>query len=262
MTNKYSIILNTAASKNKPNTVVSKTGVCPFCDDRKPLISQDGLMLEDRGKMFWAENKFPLLENTYQTLIVETNNCGESFATYDLKYATELFKFIFECRDKMLNMNKFKEVIFFKNHGVYSDSSISHSHSQLVGLKEQTYSHSEIEGSLEGPIVFKNSKLRVTVSSIPRAEFYEFNVVWNKEHADDEYVYWVQGLIKYLSIFKNGKFTSYNLVFHETSTENIIKVVPRKPNSIYYIGFGIRQTPNDITQIAEEIRQYMGNHFE
>lgn len=262
MSSKYSITLNTAASKNKPNTVVSKNGVCPFCNDKKPLILQDGLMLEDRGEMFWAENKFPLLENTYQTLIVETNKCGESIATYDLTYAKELFKFIFECRDKMLNMNKFKEVIFFKNHGVYSDSSISHSHSQLVGLKDQTYSHSEIEDSLNGPVVFEDNNLRVTVSSIPRAEFYEFNVVWNKEHTNEDYVYWVQGLIKYLTVFKHGKFSSYNLVFHETTTENIIKVVPRKPNSIYYIGFGIRQTPNDILQIAEEISQYIGNDFE
>ncbi|MDA1674662.1 MULTISPECIES: DUF4931 domain-containing protein [Bacillus cereus group] len=256
MNHKYDITLNTKIAKSKPNTVTNNDTVCPFCDDTKPQIIESGLMLEDRKKMFWAKNKFPLLEDTYQTLIVETNRCGESLATYTLEYATQLFKFIFECRDKLIQTGKYKEVIFFKNHGIHSDSSISHSHSQIIGLNKLSYDYQEIEDSIEGPTVYQNEKIRVTVSKIPRAEFYEFNVTWKKEDESYQYVEWVQTLIKYLSIFKGGKFNSYNLVFHETEAENIIKVIPRKPNSVYYIGFGIRQTPNDTEQIAKEIQEF------
>ncbi|MFP3727131.1 DUF4931 domain-containing protein [Priestia filamentosa] len=258
MNEKNSIKLNTARGRNKPNTVVNKNVTCPFCTDTKPLIIQDKLMLEDRGKMFWIENKFPLLEEAYQTLIVETDKCGESFATYSLEYAKELFSFIFECRDKMLETKGFKEVILFKNHGHYSDSSISHSHSQLVGLKENTYDYKEIEDSMTGPLVYKDNNVRVTVSKVPRAEFFEFNVIWKRQNQTQDYVKWVQTLIQYLSVFKKGRFTSYNLVFHETDEECMIKVIPRKPNSVYYIGFGIRQTPRDTEQIANEIKKFSG----
>lgn len=256
MNSKYSIALNTQNSKNKPNTVVNGAVSCPFCDDRKPLIVKDGLMLEDKGQMFWAGNKFPLLEDTYQTLIVETNKCGESLATYSLDYAKQLFNFIFKCRDKLIQTNKYKEVIFFKNHGLHSDSSIAHSHSQLIGLHNMSYDYQEIEDSIEGPMVYHNEDFLVTVSKVPRAEFYEFNVVWSKEDNSQQYVEWVQTLIKYLAVFKGGRFNSYNLVFHETNTKNIIKVVPRKPNSIYYVGFGIRQTPVDTEQVADEIKTF------
>lgn len=249
--------LDGKTSTKKPNTVKDKSVTCPFCENQINQIIEEGLMLNNRGHMFWAKNKFPTLQNTYQTLIVETTKCGESLSTYSLDYAKELFQFIFECRNQLLKSGKYKEVLFFKNHGLFSDSSISHSHCQLIGLMDQSYDYRAIEESIKGPIIHKTEELFVSISQVPRAEFFEFNVVWSKDSVHQGYVHWVQEIIKYLQVFKNGRFDSYNLVFHETNDQNIMKIVPRKASSIYFIGFGMKQSPLEVSELANEFKEYL-----
>lgn len=253
--NSNHLIMDVEKRKKKPNTVLNKELQCPFCEDKVPEVITDGLMLDERETMYWAENKFPILKDTYQTLIVESKKCGEDLTTYSEDYAKELFTFIFSSREKLKRSGDFKEVLFFKNHGKFSGSTIAHSHSQIIGLKDITYNYSEIEDSVKGPVIFENEHVTVTVSDLPRAESYEFNITWAKDDYTQEYVRWIQTLVSYISSVKN--YDSYNLLFHETSDRNIMKVIPKRTNSIFYIGYGIKQVSNDLTQVAKEIREYI-----
>lgn len=59
----------------KPETILNRAGACPFCD----LAGLENI-LEQRGPMLWLENKYPVLKEAYQTLLIETNVCDSELA--------------------------------------------------------------------------------------------------------------------------------------------------------------------------------------
>lgn len=256
MLNSRQIVLDTNITKKKPSTVGKVTGdvSCPFCE-----ISTgkgDNVIIGRKNKIIWMENKFPMLKDAYQTVLVETDNCIDDLSTYSFEHAVDLFRFALEKRYELLSTGAYKEVLFFKNHGVLSDSSVHHAHMQLVGLKEHQWSTKEVKESLEGFEVHREDRVQVNVSATPLGEFYEFNVTWEKEDDSFKWVHWVQTIIRYIKTFKNGKMSDYNLAFYEIEGMRILKIIPRKPISVYFLGYGLKQTPNDMEQIANEIRKF------
>lgn len=245
------LTLLTSFQKNRPKTVGNKTVKnCPFC--QKEELFKTNKVLEDNS-FLWIENRYPYLKGTYQTVIIESDSCENDFTNYSIEYAHALLEFCMNKREEWKNSKLFRDVLLLKNHGVQSDSSIHHAHMQLVGLYDSEYNSKGFESSVKGPVVFENEGVCVTVSAIPQAEFYEFNVKWSKEEKTSLYVEWIQHLIRFVFYFQNGKYDSYNLAFHSNDTHHFVKVIPRKPNSIFYLGYGLKQSPDNTQDVAKEI---------
>lgn len=251
----FHIVLNVKKAVNKPNTIQNNNNHCPFCSFDN-LKNEHGV-LGEKDNMLWIKNKYPVLEGAEQTLIIETNTCEGNLGNYQEEVAKDLFRFAFENRDKMLQTNKFKEVVFLKNSGARSDGSVHHAHMQLVGLKEVEISKAAITDSLSGEVAFENEHTKVLLADNPTGEKYEFAVIWDRKSEEMDYVKRVQQIVRYLSVFKNGKFQDYNFYFHEDENVKVLKIIPRGYVSIYLLGFGVKQVPNDLKEIAEELRVFI-----
>jgi galactose-1-phosphate uridylyltransferase len=96
-------------SSSKPITINNDSIVCPFCS--LEVLRSEGRILNQKGQMLWLDNKYPILENTKQTLIIETNNCIDNLSSYSEEHAKELFDFAFKTRNHMM-AKMFKDVRF------------------------------------------------------------------------------------------------------------------------------------------------------
>ncbi|TGU56026.1 DUF4931 domain-containing protein, partial [Mesorhizobium sp. M00.F.Ca.ET.186.01.1.1] len=105
-----------------------------FCD-RGSLTD----VLEQRGSMIWLMNKFPVLQDTHQTVLIESEECNGDWSTYSREHVHALLSFGVEKWLEMERSGSFRSVLFFKNHGPYSGGSIRHPHMQIVGLTGYDY---------------------------------------------------------------------------------------------------------------------------
>ena len=63
--------------KQKPESIRNRSAACPFCD-KEQLTN----ILATDGSIIWLKNKFPTLQDTFQTVLIETDNCEDHIATY------------------------------------------------------------------------------------------------------------------------------------------------------------------------------------
>lgn len=63
----HPLIFDTAIAKDKPENIRHPHNACPFCDPQQltDILAQDA----DR---IWLMNKFPTLQATWQTIIIES----------------------------------------------------------------------------------------------------------------------------------------------------------------------------------------------
>ena len=62
--------------------------------------------------MIWLENAYPVLRDSWQTLIIESDDCDGEFCEYTPDYATQLIAFdrkMVQVKD----MKRFRSVVFF-----------------------------------------------------------------------------------------------------------------------------------------------------
>ena len=79
---------NLDIGKTKPDTVHRDESYCPFCD-----VAHLKNIMDTKGHMIWLENAYPVLKDSWQTLIIETDDCDGDFSTYDAAYAVDLIRF-------------------------------------------------------------------------------------------------------------------------------------------------------------------------
>ncbi len=120
--------------RQKPENIRNREAACPFCFPDE----LDGI-LEQRGEMIWLKNKYPVLQDATQTLVIETSQCNSELSVYEKDHLYALFAFGVEKWLEMTESGSYRSVLFFKNHGPYSGGSIRHPHMQIVGLKHYDY---------------------------------------------------------------------------------------------------------------------------
>ena len=103
---------NLDLGKTKPDTVHRDEKYCPFCD-----VAHLKNVMEKRGPMIWLENAYPVLKDSWQTLIIESNDCDGEFCEYTPDYATQLIAFGLEKWQQVKDMKRFRSVVFYRNHG-------------------------------------------------------------------------------------------------------------------------------------------------
>ncbi|MCA1029429.1 DUF4931 domain-containing protein [Bacillus timonensis] len=243
------LIFHAQIGIKKPETIVNKQNACPFCD-RGSLTD----IIEEKDTIIWLKNKYPTLENTFQTVIIETDNCNSELSIYKKAHLYRLISFGLERWIALSKDPEYSSVLFFKNHGPHSGGSLSHPHMQIVGLKNVNY-HTNIRGNeFEGICITENNNVTLNISSAPRMGFYEFNIIMNDLQEVETFADHIQNTVHYVLNHFHHSCTSYNLFFYLHEESIIAKVMPRFPTSPLYVGYSIPQVSNKISDIAAQVK--------
>lgn len=232
---------NLNIGKTKPDTVHRDESYCPFCD-----VAHLKNILETRGHMIWLENAYRVLKDTWQTLIIETDDCDGDFSLYTPDYAAALIRFGLEKWRQVQQMEQFASVIFYRNHGYMSGGTIHHPHSQIVGLKKYDY-HEDIHlHHFAGTCVLTEPGLEINISSRPLIGFYEANLILSDMSVLPQFVQYMQ----HTALFFRHSFVrfndSYNIFFYDFPDDPriFVKIIPRFLTNPLFIGYMIPQIAN------------------
>ncbi|MBP2623291.1 DUF4931 domain-containing protein [Streptococcus oricebi] len=228
------LIFNPYIAKEKP----SNQDACPFC-----VKDNLGKILDERGSFLWLENKYPTLENAYQTLIIESPEHLGDVSNYQDDYVVSLFDYSIAKWQELKEQGDYKSVCLFKNFGPLSGGSLRHPHMQIVGL-DAIDAQAKLEDLyFEGLVVVPQSQdsAEFNISLNPIMGYSEFNVRAPKERIDLLALMTKRVTLFLLRDYFQGRCQSYNLFFYEQEDQYICKVIPRFIASPYFLGYLIPQ---------------------
>lgn len=237
--------------RKKPESIHNRDASCPFCE-RNSLTD----VLEQRDSMIWLKNKFPVLQDTVQTVLVESDECDGDWSVYSKEHVRNLLAFGVEKWMEMERSKEFQSVLFFKNHGPYSGGSIRHPHMQIVGLNQYDYLQQVKQSDFEGIVIDREDGVEVTLSTLPRAGFFEYNVVLSDRDRLGRMAEYLQILAHWILNHVNPRFQSYNFFFYQWEEKIVTKVVPRFVTSPLFVGYSIPQVANNLEDVVQEIRRH------
>ncbi|MDP4161986.1 MAG: DUF4931 domain-containing protein [Bacillota bacterium] len=248
MKNRF-LLFNTSIGVKKPESIKNKQQACPFCD-REQLTG----ILAEEGSIMLLKNKFPVLENAFQTVLIETDECEEEFSDYKEEHVHTLLQFGIKHWLDMERSGEYESVIFFKNHGPLSGGTIAHPHMQIIGLNDIDYTENIDEEIFQGFMLAEINGVEFTLSTSPRIGFYELNVQMSHYTYKEEFGRFVQVAVHYLLNHFPFKCSSYNIFFHHINQKVYAKIVPRFVTTPLYIGYSIPQIPNNLEWMSRQIR--------
>lgn len=240
----------------KPENIVNKTAKCPFCD-RENLTD----ILDTSGSIIYLKNKFPTLEDTLQTVIIESDDCNGDISNYTPSHMKELLNFAVQKWEEMDQTGEFKSVILYKNHGPLSGGTLNHPHMQIVGLKNIDYKKKITDIYFEGIKIVAKEGAELNISTHPLMGFREFNIIIDNASYLDEMAMLLQVITHYLlNNFYKG-LNSYNLFFYKWKGKIICKVIPRFVVSPLFIGYSISQVTNQLDVHKDQILKLYKNEL-
>lgn len=234
--------------RQKPESIINKHALCPFCD-RSSLTD----ILAEKGPILLVKNKYPVLEDTLQTVLIETADCQTDLSNYPKDHLYDVISFGIEKWLEMERSGQYASVLFFKNHGPKSGGTIFHPHMQIVGLKNINYRHSLTKELFEGLLVDTRNDVEFNISTKPRVGFFEFNIIMDSQGDIRQFADYIQSAVKYTLNGFNKNCDSYNLFFYQFEDKIIAKIMPRFITSPIFIGFAIPQVSNRIYSIREDL---------
>ena len=240
---------NTSIGVLKPESIRNKQQACPFCA-REELTN----LIEVDGPIILLKNKYPVLENAYQTVLIETDDCHGELSTYELPHLHRLLKFALRHWLEMDKTGKYESVIFFKNHGPLSGGTIAHPHMQIIGLKDINYQENILEEVFQGITIVEQDEVRLTLSTKPKVGFYEFNIDMDDSCYHEDFGVNLQKVVDYILNNFPFKASSYNLFFYHYNRRIYVKIVPRFVTTPLYIGYEIPQIPDNLQWMADDIK--------
>jgi ATP adenylyltransferase/5',5'''-P-1,P-4-tetraphosphate phosphorylase II len=249
------IVLKNNISNQKPNTVLNKSTSCPFCFNEMEGLTINNKIIDQDKNIVLMENAFPTLDHTYMTVLIEHNACNYDLSNYDKDHLHKLFKFAFDNWLKLTSQKEFKSTIMFKNHGLNSGNSIHHPHMQIVSFKDIDYQLNIKDTDFEGLIINENNKSILNISTHPKVELFEFNIIISDLCHLEEMADKVQIITHYIINYLNTKYQSYNISFYSYKGKYIAKIFSRNFTSIYSIGYNIILTPSNIQEIVNDIQR-------
>lgn len=241
---------NTSIARGKPNSV-HHNHACPFCE-----VDQLRGIKDIQEPLILLENKYPVIEDSYPLLIIETDQCESDLSEYTEEHLLKLMSFGVTHWLEMEKDPAYQSVIFYKNHGPLSGGTIRHPHMQIIGLKNVDY-HETLDASyFEGTVINETSDVVFNLSTQPMIGFTEFNIIMSDDLSGIElFSKFIQQAVKYLLNDFYAKVSSYNLFFYHWNHQIIAKVVPRFPTSPLFVGFRMRQVSNNLEHIVKDMRK-------
>lgn len=248
------LIFDMAIGRTKPMNMRNENVRCPFCDTHNLTD-----ILDRDGHIIWLMNKYPVLKDTWPTVIVETKGDEGELSTLPLDEATRIIQFGLDKWHETIDSKEFKSVLFFKNHGPMSGGSIRHPHSQIIGLRNYDYHEDITTSCMKGWLLHEDQDVRVTLSSFPIIGFFEYNLRFKPTAPVRAVTRRLQQVIRYV-LFSLSRFSqSYNYFFYQLEDGyEYIKVVPRYVTTPLYVGYKICQTCDDdrAAKILQDITPY------
>ena len=238
---------------NKPENIIHKENDCPFCHPE----GLTDIYATDKGGIILLKNKYDVLENADQLVLVETDRCGVDMPDYTAEHMRRIVRFGVGKWQEMEASGKYSAVIFFKNHGHLSGGTMRHAHMQLVGFRDADPSLFPSEEDFEGLTIVEKDGVLLNAATRPRLGFGEFNLIANPD-ALDSLADLMQKTVAYVcDRFKKSQ-DSYNIFFYHVGVKIAAKIMPRFPTSPLLIGYNLRILPSNIPEIVEEFRK---NYF-
>lgn len=241
---------NTRIGQQKPESIVNKDTECPFCD-RQNLKD----ILAEKGSIILVKNKYPVLQDTFQTVLIETESCAGDLSTYPKEHLYNVLSFGINKWLEMEKSGEYQSVIFFKNHGPKSGGTIFHPHMQIVGLKKINYRDNFKKDYFEGLVISKKNQVELNISTKPRVGFFEFNIILSALTKVEQMADFIQLTVHYVLNNFNKNCDSYNLFFYEFDNRIIAKIIPRFITSPIYIGYSIPQVSNRSAEVVKEFKE-------
>ncbi len=242
---------NTHAGKDKPFTIDGRDTECPFCD-RSRLVD----ILDEEGPIILLKNKFPVLEDTFQTVIIETETCDAELSTYSKEHLHHVVRFGVEKWQAMIASGAYRSVVFYKNHGPHSGGSLRHPHMQIVGLNQVDYRQNVTDTDFQGLVIDRQPGVEFNLSTHPRMGFTELNVLLSDPTRIDLMADYLQVAAHYALHHFNAHCSSYNLFFYEREDGIAAKLIPRFVVGPLFVGFSIPQVTNRLEEIVESVRRH------
>ncbi|MBO9541288.1 DUF4931 domain-containing protein [bacterium] len=249
MARKTHLCFDSHIGRLKPENIRNREAACPLCA-RDQLVE----ILAEEGPIIWVKNKFPVLQEAFQTVLIETDACDSELSEYAPAHLHRLIRFGVARWQEMIASGEYASVLFYKNHGPNSGGSLRHPHMQIVGLHHIDYREQLVEEHFEGLLIHQEAGLSFNLSTRPRMGFFEFNVLLHDMQAIDRMADMVQVATHHVLNHFHYACNSYNLFFYERGAGLAVKVVPRFVVSPLFVGFAIPQVSNRIEEVAAEIR--------
>ncbi|OEH92437.1 DUF4931 domain-containing protein [Bacillus solimangrovi] len=242
-------------SKSKPENIVNRQTTCPFCDTER-LTN----ILDRDGSIIWLENKYPTLIDTYQTIIIETDQCESELSEYDQEHIRKLLNFTMNKWFDMQNSGKYASILLYKNHGHLSGGTIKHPHMQIVGLQNVDYKTNIQLDHFKGEIIDQARNVSLTISDFPIVGFTELNIKMDEHYEQDD----IDQLAIYLQscthfLLNYIKCNSYNLFFYKIDKHIYVKIMPRFVTSPLFVGYCIPQISDHKYEIIKNMQELYFN---
>jgi len=234
----------------KPVTVVDIGHKCPFCnrDELTGIIAADGPIL-------LIANKYPVLQDTFQTVLIESEDCASELSLYPKEHLHRVIRFGTKHWLDMIDGGEFKSVLFFKNHGPNSGGTICHPHMQIVGLRNIDYTANIPPPSLGGSMISSDAGVTLSIADKPLIGFVELNVRITDLAQLDRMADYLQICAHYLLNHFNRYCNSYNIFFYHIDGQITAKVIPRFVTSPIFVGYAIPQLSTRIPAVVADLKK-------
>ena len=252
---------NIALGRTKPVNIRNEEVRCPFCD-RSKLTD----ILDTSGHIIWLMNKYPVLEHTWPTVIIETSpHVHTEYSKLPFSEAVHILEFGRTKWEEVKDNPRFTSVLFFKNYGPMSGGSIYHPHSQIIGLENYDYREDIHKEHFDGWLIHEEDGLRMTLSNRPIHGFFEFNMRFDPQLDTPILANYLQRTLRYVLEGFSKYAKSYNLFFYDINDGfHYLKIVPRYITSPLVIGYGIPQVCHETRalEVIRHIQPYLHNSLE
>lgn len=245
------VVFNMAVAKDKPRT--AQHDPCPFC--RRSALTG---ILAAEGDCLWLENKYPVLQDAYMTVVVESRRCDGDITNYQATEWQQILRFMIRQWRQMMSDPEYRSVILYRNFGPLSGGSIRHPHSQIIGYREFDYRENIRPEHFDGDVYFHDEGVRCTLSDQPICGFREFNISWQDDRHLDIVAEEIRVVASFLMFEESGNADSYNLFFYELAGRSYVKIVPRYVTSPLYVGYGLSQvfSPTKRQELVQALQEY------
>lgn len=243
------LIFDSNIGKNKPENIVNTDAMCPFCC-REQLTG----IIASEGPILLIKNKYPVLINTFQTVLIETYECNAELSTYSKEHLYKVIGFGVKKWQEMIQSGDFTSVIFYKNYGPYSGGTIRHPHMQIVGLKDVDYTNNLSTDCFHGFVIHEQNGVQLNLAKHPQNGFFEFNVRLDNLESINQMADYIQIVIHYLLHYFHKNCKSYNLFFYQINGQIIAKVLPRFITSPLFIGYSLPQVSSRAKEVVKEMQ--------
>ena len=236
--------------RKKPENIINEGNACPFCD-RDHLTD----IIATDGDMILLKNKYNVLENADQFVLIEGRDCHADMPDYTLEHMHRLIRFGTAHWLRLLASKQYQAVVFFKNYGPMSGGTLRHPHMQIIGFHQMDEQLMFRPTDFEGLTIHETSDVIFNISTCPRIGFGEFNIVPKNNGPLDTIADYIQISVDYIMHHFHRRCHSYNIFFYDDHGVLRVKILRRVATAPLFIGYNSHLRPNNLEDMVANVQK-------